>query len=543
MKRLVPIVLLIIAATAAAVSPASARKDKFARKLNTFNSIVKELQANYVDTVDADKVMDAAIEALLYQFDPYTEYYPADDQDELLSLSQGQYAGIGSVIQKRGATVIISAPSEGSPAKRAGLRPGDVIVAIDGDTLKPDVDVSAVSRRLRGQAGTKLHLDIRRPYVADSMLAIDIVRDNIKVNPLPYAGVDADGMGYIRLTTFNESAGRRVREAAAELLKNPDLKGIIIDLRTNGGGLLEGAVQVAANFVPRGTEIVRTKGRNPRDEKIYKTTASPLDTKIPLAVLIDGQTASSSEIVAGAMQDLDRAVIVGERSYGKGLVQTPRPLPYKDLLKVTVGKYYIPSGRLIQALDYSHRDEDGRPARTPDSLTHEFHTKAGRIVRDGGGITPDISVELPETNRLLYNIMADNWAFDFANRYAARHAQLPATDSIVTDSLFEEFVATIDPTKFKYDKPCEVAIDYLRKAAKIEGYMTDSVAAQFDVLASMLHHDLTHDLHLNKKQIIDILDTEIAQRYLSDAEQVRRHLPADPVYKAAKEELLKKSKK
>lgn len=540
MKRILSIFFFIIALGAVLVAqsaPAAARKDRFARKLHTFNSIVKELQSSYVDTLQAEKLMDETIGALLYQIDPYTEYYPAGEQDEILSISQGQYAGIGSYIAKRGGQVIVSEPQEGSPSKKAGLRPGDVILCVDNDTVTPATDVSSVSRKLRGQAGTEVKLKIRRPYVEDSLLDVTIVRDNIKVNPLPYYGIDNDGIGYMRLTTFNESSARDVRAALQAMNEQGGLKGLVIDLRSNGGGLLEGAVQIASNFVPKGTEIVRTQGRNERDRKIYKTTNRPVDEKLPLAILTDGNSASASEILAGSMQDLDRAIIVGERSFGKGLVQTTRPLPYNDLLKITVGRYYIPSGRLIQALDYSHRDEDGRAVRVPDSLTNEFRTAAGRVVRDGGGITPDIKIEPEQSNRLLYNIMADFWAFDFANKYYAEHPSAPS-DSIVTDEVFEQFKASIDPARFKYDKQCEAAMDYLRKSAEIEGYMTDSVAAQFEVLAGLLRHDLNHDLDINRVAIKEILESELAARYYNDAEIIKSNLPGDKVYQAAKEALL-----
>lgn len=519
-------------------TPAEARKDRFAAKLRTFNAIVKELQTNYVDTLNADELMDNTIAALLYQIDPYTEYYPADDQDELLSISQGQYAGIGSVISKHGDKIIINSPSDGSPAKRAGLRPGDVILSVNGDTVTASTSVEKVSRRLRGQAGTDITVKVLRPYVEDSLLTFSFVRENIKVNPMPYHGVDSDGIGYIALTTFNESSGREVRNAVTELLADPKLKGIVIDLRGNGGGLLEGAVQIASNFVPRGTEIIRTRGRDKSDEKIYKTTIKPQNVNIPMAILTDGGTASASEILAGALQDLDRAVIVGDRSYGKGLVQIPRPLPYNDVLKITTGRYYIPSGRLIQAIDYSQRDDDGRPIRKPDSLTNTFHTKAGRIVRDGGGITPDIIVKRPEGNRLMYNIIADMWAFDYANRHVARNPEAPTDNVVITDSIFNDFKAFINPDRFKYDRQCETGIEALRKAAKIEGYMTDSVSQQFDVLAKMLKHDLNHDLDLNREKIEEVLYDEISSRYFDDSKRIRLSLPADEVYNKAKEILL-----
>ncbi len=541
MKRFFYILALaaICTATICAKSDNAARKDRFARKLHTFNTIVKELHTNYVDTLDADAIMDKTIAALLYQIDPYTEYYPADNQDEILSISQGKYAGIGSYILKRNGKVLISEPQWGSPSRNIGMRPGDVIVAIDGDTLTADADISDVSKRLRGQAGTQVRVDVLRPYVADSVLSFDITRADIKVNPLPYYGVDSRGIGYLRLTTFNESSARQVREALLDMMRNPALKAFVIDLRANGGGLLESAVQIASNFVPKGTEIVRTRGRDSQGERVYKTVGQPLDTKIPLAILIDGNTASASEILAGSLQDLDRAIVIGERSYGKGLVQTTRPLPYDDLLKITTGRYYIPSGRLIQALDYSNRNPDGSPARTPDSLTHEFRTRAGRIVRDGGGITPDITVTEPDGNRLLYNIVSDLWSFDFANRYAAEHPEAVPVDSFrITDEIFTAFKASIDPARFKYDKQCETGLEYLREAAKAEGYMTDSVSAQFDVLAKLLHHDLEHDLDINREAIIDILASEIAARYYSDSDRVRRQLPADSVLIRASEVLL-----
>ncbi len=291
----------------------------------------------------------------------------------------------------------------------------------------------------------------------------------------------------------------------------------MMDLRGNGGGLLESAVQVVGLFVPKGTEVVRTRGKGQLNEKIYKTTQKPVDTDIPLAVIVNGGSASAAEIVTGALQDLDRAVIVGERSFGKGLVQSTRQLPYNGLLKVTIAKYYIPSGRLIQAIDYSHRNPDGTVARIPDSLTTVWHTANGREVRDGGGITPDVKVEYPEGNRLVYNIVKDNWSFDFANKYAATHPTVPAPEEfVVTDTIFDEFKRFIDPSKFKYDRQCELILEELEKASKTEGYLNDQVQAQLDSLKVTLKHDLNHDLDLNRKTISEYLASEILQRYYYD---------------------------
>ncbi len=523
-------------------APASG-KDELARGMHTFNSIVKELQSGYVDTLPGKTLMRNTILALLDQIDPYTEYYPSDEQDELLSISSGQYAGIGSYIIKRGNDVIIHQPQWNSPARNAGLRPGDVILRVNGDTVTPSMAVGDVSKKLRGQAGTNVSIDIRRPYVEDSLLTVDIVRGNIKVDPVPYFGMLPSGVGYIRLTTFNENSAREVREAVLDLMAKPGLKGIVLDLRDNGGGLLESAVQIVSNFVPKGTEVVKTRGRNEKNVKTYKTTSKPLDQDIPLAILVNGGTASAAEIVSGALQDLDRAVIVGERSYGKGLVQNTRPLPYNDILKITTARYYIPSGRLIQAIDYSRRNPVGSVARTPDSLTNEFRTSRGRIVRDGGGITPDIVYKEKDGNRLLYNIIADFWAFDFANRFAATHTDIAPADSFeISEEMFADFKASIDPDKFKYDRQCETGLEYLREAAKAEGYMNDSVAAQFDILAGMLKHDLNRDLDFNRKDIIKILDTEITSRYYSDADMTRRATRDDSTLTVAEEVILDSSR-
>ena len=535
MKKIILILAIILPMMAAARS----QNAEFARKLQTFNAIVKELNTNYVDTLQATVLMDNTIDALLSQIDPYTEYFPADNQEELQSLTEGKYAGIGATILKRDKNVIITDPRWDTPSRNAGLRAGDVILRINGEPVTEDMDVSEVSRRLRGNAGTDIEIDVRRPYTEDSLLTFRFVRADIKVDPLPYYSVDSTGVGYIALTTFNESTARQVRSAVSEMLATPGLKGIVIDLRGNGGGLLESAVQLVGNFVSRGTEVLRTQGRSAREQRIYKTTAAPLSTDVPLVILTNGGTASSSEIVAGSLQDMDRAVIIGSRSFGKGLVQTARPLPFGDLVKITTAKYYIPSGRLIQALDYSRRNEDGSPQRMPDSLTNKFLTRAGRTVRDGGGITPDIEVSQTETNRLMYNIVSGLWSFDYTNRYVATNpAPTDPTAPLVTDSIFADFKAFIDPARFQYDKQCEIGIDYLRDAAKKEGYMTDSVAAAINALEALLKHDLNHDLDLNRDKIVDELESEIAARYFREDVLAGRELPDDEVYQTARAVIL-----
>lgn len=508
---------------------ASSKNDKAAitRNLDIFNSVYKELQVFYVDSIDAEKSINTAINAMLNDIDPYTEYIPAKEQDAFKSMTTGEYGGIGSYIMERDGKVYISEPYEGSPAQRAGLKAGDLIVKIDNDTTL-GWKSSKVSERLKGQAGTPLTVVVQRPYVEDSIITIDIMREKIQVPSVPYYAVVKENIGYIYLTSFTDKSAKEVRNALVELKKDPRVKSIILDLRSNGGGLLESAVKIVGLFVPKNTEVLRTKGKGHLNEKVYKTTSAPIDTEIPLAVFIDGGSASSSEIVAGALQDLDRAVIIGSRSFGKGLVQSTRQLPYDGLLKVTIAKYYIPSGRLIQAIDYSHRNPDGSVARIPDSLTNVFKTVHGREVRDGGGITPDIKITYPAANRLTYNIVRDNWAFDYATRFAATTPTIAsAHDFVITDSIFNDFKEFIDPDKFQYDKVCETMLSDLKETAKIEGYANDSINAQFEILEKMLKHNLNRDLDNNRKEISELLANEIIKRYYYQKGQIIENLKND----------------
>lgn len=542
MKKL--LLAVITLATIGAVWGASNDNTKSgtARQVAVFNAVLKELQANYVDTLNSKDLVTTAIDAMLNSVDPYTEYYPYEDREELSMLSTGKYSGIGAVIQQRPGGTLVTNPTYGSPSRKAGLRHGDLIIEIDGTDITKLADNEKVSRMLRGDAGTTVRVKVKRPYQpvgADSILTFDIVRGTITNDPVPYFGVDSTGMGYVRLTTFNEQSAGKVRDALVEMKKDPKLRGVVLDLRGNGGGIIEGAVQIVGLFVPKGTEVVRHSGLNGKNLKIYKTTHQPVMPDMPLVVMIDGSSASASEITAGALQDLDRAVIVGERSYGKGLVQTARPLPNDGYMKVTMARYYIPSGRLIQAIDYSRRNPDGSPMRVPDSLTKVWKTAHGRPVRDGGGITPDVAVSDTSMNRLLYNVMADNWAFNFANRFRAAHDTLPGGSYwIMPDTVFTAFKASIDPARFKYDKACEQGIDYLRRAAVAEGYMNDSVKAQLDILASMLKHNLDHDLDFNRAKLVSILDDEIGQRYFSDGELLRRSMRYDLELDTARSVLL-----
>lgn len=503
-------------------------KSEISRNLDIFAAIYKALQTNYVDSIDADKSMKTAIDAMLMDIDPYTEYFPEEDQEEFTSVASGEYGGIGSyIVQRPGKPVMISQPREGSPAALAGLKPGDRFVMIDNDTVTTWTS-SKVSEKLKGQAGTVVRVVVNRPYAEDSILTFDITRRKIQIETVPYYGIVKGDVGYIQLSTFNEKSAEAVKDALKDLLENKGAKSIVLDLRNNGGGLLESAVQITGLFVPNGTEVLKTRGKGLLNEKTYKTTSAPVAPDVPLAVLVNGNSASAAEIVTGAVQDLDRGVVVGTRSFGKGLVQGSRPLPYNGILKVTTAKYYIPSGRCIQAIDYSHRNPDGSVARMPDSLTTVFHTASGREVRDGGGITPDSIVTLPDVNRLVYNVVNGGWDFDFATKYASEHPEIASPEEFeITDSIYEEFKAFIDPGKFEYDKYCEMIISELEKAAEREGYMNDSVRSGIDALKPLLKHNLNHDLDTHRDQIAPYIASEIMQRYYFDRGQIIESLRHD----------------
>lgn len=534
MKKLTLLAALLVAISVIAPAATRSKKSEISRNLDIFNALYKELQTFYVDSIDAEKSINTAIAAMLNDIDPYTEYFSAKEQDQFRTMTTGEYGGIGSVIQQTPKGVVVVEPYKGSPAQQAGLRPGDIFLQIDGDTVSSWTS-DKVSEKLKGQSGSTLKLVMKRPWVEDSILNFELKRGKIQMPSVPYVGMIRPGIGYVGLTTFSEKSYPEVRAGVEQLIKD-GAKGLILDLRGNGGGLVESAVETLGMFLPKGTTVLTTRGKGVLNEKVYRTSVNPVDTKIPLAVLVDGSSASASEIVTGALQDLDRAVVIGNRSFGKGLVQSTRELPYDGLLKVTVAKYYIPSGRLIQAIDYSHRNPDGTVARIPDSLTSVFKTAGGREVRDGGGITPDIKIEYPEVNRMTFNVVRDNWAFDFANKYAAEHDTVASPETFeVTDEIYEQFKNFIDPAKFNYDKVCENAIEQLREIAKVEGYMNDSTSAQFDILASMLKHDLKRDLDLNRKNLSPYIAREILNRYYFNRGEVIYSLRDDEAVDSAVE--------
>lgn len=496
------------------------RNFKIAKNLDLFNAIFKELDMFYVDTVDAEKMIQNGINGMLSLTDPYTEYYPEEEVSSLKEMITGKYGGIGAAIRYYEAKdrIAIVEPTEGMPAAEAGVKAGDIILEVGGKEMlrgdmKPQEFSSKVSDALRGEPGTSFVLKVLRPNRNDSTeIEFKITRKNIRTNPVPYYGMVCDSIGYIALQSFTDNCAKDFKKSFIEL-KQKGASSLIVDLRDNGGGSLSEAVDIVNLFVPKGQEVVYTKGKFKQAENSFKTQYEPVDTEIPLVVLVNGASASASEILSGSLQDLDRAVIVGSRTYGKGLVQTTRPLPYNGTLKVTTSKYYIPSGRCIQAIDYSKKNADGTVARTPDSLTNVFHTAIGREVRDGGGIRPDIEVKAPKFPNIIFYLMNEDIVFDYATQYCWDHkAPASVADFKLTDEDYEDFKKLVKSRKFTYDRQSEKMLKSLKEVAEFEGYMEDA-KAEFEALEKKLNHNLDRDLDTFSKQIREFLSQEIITRY------------------------------
>lgn len=496
------------------------RNFQISKNLDLFNSMFKELDMFYVDTLNPEKVIQNGVEGMLALTDPYTEYYPEEEISSLKEMTTGKYGGIGAAIRYYEAKdrIAVVEPTEGMPAAEAGVKAGDIILSVGGKemtrgTMKPQDFSQKVSDALRGEPGTSFILKVMRPLKNDStILEFKITRKNIRTNPVPYYGMVRDSIGYLALSSFTENSAKDVKKAFIEL-KAQGAKSLILDLRDNGGGSLAEAVDIVNFFVPKGLEIVVTKGKLKQAQGSYKTQNEPIDTQIPMAVLVNGASASASEIVSGSLQDLDRAVIIGTRTFGKGLVQTIRPLPYNGTLKVTTSKYYIPSGRCIQAIDYAKKNADGSVARTPDSLTNVFRTAAGREVRDGGGIRPDIEVKGDRVPNIVFYLMNEDIIFDYATRYCWDHPALASVDSFqLTDADYKEFKELVKSRDFKYDRQSEKMLKNLKEVAEFEGYM-EGAAEEFKALEKKLNHNLDRDLDYFAKQIKGYISQEIVTRY------------------------------
>lgn len=496
------------------------RNFKIAKNLDLFNAIFKELDMFYVDTVDVEKMIQNGVNGMLALTDPYTEYYPEEEVSSLKEMITGKYGGIGAAIRYYEAEdrIAIVEPTEGMPAAEAGVKAGDIILEVGGKEMlrgdmKPQEFSSKVSEALRGEPGTSFVLKVLRPAKNDStVMEFKLTRKNIRTNPVPYYGMVRDSIGYIALQGFTDNCAKDFKKSFIEL-KQKGAKSLIIDLRDNGGGSLNEAVDIVNLFVPKGQEVVYTKGKIKQADNSFKTLYEPVDTEIPLVVLVNGSSASASEILSGSLQDLDRAVIVGTRTYGKGLVQTTRPLPYNGTLKVTTSKYYIPSGRCIQAIDYSKKNADGSVARTPDSLTNVFHTAIGREVRDGGGIRPDIEVKGSKFPNIIFYLMNEDIIFDYATQYCWSHKTPVSVDEFkLTDEDYSEFKELVKSRKFTYDRQSEKMLKSLKEVAEFEGYM-EGAKAEFEALEKKLNHNLDRDLDTFAKQIKEYLSQEIITRY------------------------------
>ena len=511
------------------------RNFQIAKNLDTFNSIVKELDMFYVDTLDPNKTVREGIDYMLSSLDPYTEYYPEDDQAELQQMLNASFGGIGSLItyNQKLKRSMIAEPFEGTPAAKIGLKAGDILMEIDGKDLAGKNN-QEVSQMLRGAVGTSFKLKVERPDEKGGTrpLEFNIVRQTIQTPMIPYDTIFNKNVGYINLSTFSGTPSKDFKKTFLRL-KKEGITSLVIDLRGNGGGRLEEAVEIANFFLPRGKVIVTTKGKTKQASNTYKTLREPLDLDIPITVLVNGGTASASEILSGAFQDFDRAVIVGSRTFGKGLVQTTRPLPYGGVMKLTTSKYYIPSGRCVQAIDYKHRNEDGSVGIIPDSLTTVFHTAAGREVRDGGGVMPDIEVKQEKLPNILFYLVRDNLIFDYATQYCLKHPSIPSPQEFkVTDADYNDFKAMVKKGDFKYDQQSEKIMKTLKEAAKFEGYL-DEASEEIKALEKKLTHNLDRDLDYFSKDIKSMIADEIIKRYYYTRGGIIQQLKDDDGLQAA----------
>lgn len=497
-----------------------------AKNLDIFAAFYRELNTYYVEDLPPEKLMHKGIEAMLEETDPYTDFVPEEELDELRFMATGKYGGVGTSIYTEGEWTTITDVYEGSPMARAGIKAGDIIVSLDGKSAK-NMEQEEVSRYLKGNPGTVLNIVLRHP-ITEKETPYKIVREDINVKPVSFAGLVRNNIGYIKMTQFTEGSGQAVQEAFERLKKdNPGMKGIILDLRGNPGGLLEEAVTLSNIFIDKNKLIVSTKGKVKSWDREYKTTQGALDQAIPLVVLTSRSSASAAEIVAGAVQDLDRGLVVGQRSYGKGLVQTTRPLPYNAKLKVTTARYYTPSGRCIQAIDYTTRNEEGEADYVPDSLRRSFVTAGGRPVKDGGGIEPDAKVDNMVLSQVAITLLRKQYIFDYATQYYYSHQQVkPAANFNLSEAEFDEFVKFLDGRDYSYKTRSEEALESFRTTAEREKYYS-GLAKEFEALQQKMKHDKKQDLLRNKTEIKHLLEEEIMNRYYPQQGRIEKGLSWD----------------
>lgn len=521
--------------------PSFAQNNDFeiAKNVDIFVSILKELNEKYADEISPGTLTQTAIAAMLKSLDPYTVYYPESQIEEYRMMTTGQYGGIGALIQQHGKDVVISEPYEGTPSQKAGLWAGDIVRKVNGQSLdgKNSSDVSAA---MKGQPGSTLVLEVFRPS-ANKTMTFNIIREEIKMPNIPYSGMLDDQIGYVKLDQFTEKAGSEVREAFLKL-KEQGMKYFILDLRNNGGGLLNEAVNIMNIFVDKGVKIVETKGKIPEQQRVHRTIAPVTDKNIPVVVLVNEHSASASEIVSGAFQDLDRAVIVGKKTFGKGLVQNVLPIDYNTSLKITVAKYYIPSGRCVQNIEYFEKDTSKGAFKIPDSLAVAFKTKNGRTVYDKGGVEPDVLTEDSIVSDLLVALVTNNLIFDFANEYRAKHETIAAADKFtVDDQLYREFTEYLKGKDYSYKSETEEVLEDFKKAAQ-DNKVFANIETYYNQLKEKLEQEKSQDLIKYKKEISDYLASEIVVRYYYQKGRLMNLLSEDHDVATAKQILLNQTR-
>ena len=511
------------------------------KNLDIFYSMFRELNSYYVDKTDPEKLIKISMDKMLESLDPYTTYIPESEMDDFKFMTTGEYGGIGSLITKSGDYIVISEPYEGFPAQKTGLKAGDKILEIDGKSMK-DKSSSDVSDNLKGPQGTKFTVKVER-FGQPKPLTFTITREKISINPVPYYGMLDSETGIIMLKNFTQGCSNELQKSFIDLRDKQKAKQIILDLRGNPGGLLEEAIRIVNLFVPKGVDIVSTKGNVKEWDKVYRATEMPMDTIMPLVVLIDRGSASASEIVAGSLQDLDRAVVIGQRSFGKGLVQTTRNLSYNTKLKVTTAKYYIPSGRCIQAVDYKNRNEDGSVGEVADSLISKFSTKKGRTVFDGGGVSPDIIVEQEKITNISIAVVTQSVLFEFATKYYYENPTIPTPENfVITDDIYKQFTDfAVAKPDLKYTSGTITKLNELIKTATREGYY-DEAQGDFEALSNALALDKAKDLAKSRKQISLFLSDEILKRYYYQKGAIKNSILTDDDITEAKRILAEKSK-
>lgn len=508
---------------------------EISKNLSIFSSIYKELNVFYVDETSPGDLMKTGIDAMLKSLDPYTTYIPESDIEDYRFQISGEYGGIGALIRKVDEGIVITEPYEGFPAQKVGLMAGDIITEVDGIAIAGKT-TQEVSEILKGQSGTNVVISVKRPIGNDEFETFEeeLVREEVKIPDVPYYGMIDDKTGYVKLTSFTQTASMQVRAALVELKENEGMEQVIFDLRGNGGGLLTQAVEIVNLFIARDELVVETKGRIDEMNTVYKTLNSPWDEEIPLVVLVDGGSASASEIVSGSFQDLDRGVIIGERTYGKGLVQQTKDIDFGSMLKLTIAKYYIPSGRCIQELDYSAR-VGGEVHEVADSLLKAFKTRNGRMVYDGRGISPDVIVDLAEYSRLTATLMAYNYIFNYATQYQIEHATIaPADEYAMTDDEYEDFIQYLEDKEYEYTTMTEEVLADLEKIAENEKYL-EGFAEEYEQLVQMMHSTKSTDLSKFKTEILELLQNEIVSRYYYQTGRVEFSLANDPYIREALE--------